>query len=327
MVSRIPQFISENSTLPLIAAPMFLVSGVEMVLAACCAGIVGSFPAPNTRSIEDLDRWMREITTSLAEARRQHPNQKIAPWAFNMLVHRSYTRRDAELELVLKYQPPIVITALGSPRDLVDTVHGYGGLVYADVNSVRYAQKSVEAGVDGLVLVAAGAGGHTGQISAFAFVDAVRGFWDGTLILGGGISTGRAIRAAQTLGADMANMGTRFIATRESMANDTYKQMLIDATIEDIVQSDGVTGVMANWLRPSLEAAGYDLKTMKKRAPMNLGDPNSSQKAWRDTWSAGQGVGAIDRVQSVANLVAELKAEYMLAVQHERSSDVWTTQG
>jgi len=236
----------------------------------------------------------------LAEARRQHPNQKIAPWAFNMLVHRSYTRRDAELELVLKYQPPIVITALGSPRDLVDTVHGYGGLVYADVNSVRYAQKSVEAGVDGLVLVAAGAGGHTGQISAFAFVDAVRGFWDGTLILGGG---------------------------RESMANDTYKQMLIDATIEDIVQSDGVTGVMANWLRPSLEAAGYDLKTMKKRAPMNLGDPNSSQKAWRDTWSAGQGVGAIDRVQSVANLVAELKAEYMLAVQHERSSDVWTTQG
>ena len=323
MVSRLPPIITEQSTLPLIAAPMFLVSGVEMVLAACYAGIVGSFPAPNTRTIEDLDRWMEAITSALAEARRQHPDHKIAPWAFNMIVHRSYTRRAAELELVLKYQPPIVITALGSPRDLVDAVHGYGGLVYADVNSVRYARKSAEVGVDGLVLVAAGAGGHTGQMTGFAFVDAVREFWDGTLILGGGISTGRAIRAAQTLGADLAYMGTRFIATRESMANDSYKQMLIDATIEDIVQSDGITGVMANWLRPSLEAAGYNLKTMKKQGAINLGDPSTSNKAWRDTWSAGQGVDTIKHVQSMAELVADLRAEYRQAIQRERNGSIF----
>lgn len=323
MSNRVPTIIAHHTTLPLIAAPMFLVSGPELVIATCRAGIVGSFPAPNTRTLEDLDQWMRQITTSLA----QHPAPKTAPWAFNVIVHRSYQRREAEREMILKHRPPIVITALGSPRDLVEAVHGYGGLVYADVNSVRYAQKAAEAGVDGLVLVAAGAGGHTGQMTGFAFVEAVRDFWDGTLILAGGISTGRAIRAAQTLGADLAYMGTRFIPTHESMADDRYKQMLIEATIEDIVLSDAITGVLANWLRPSLAAAGYDLATMKKRDVINLGDPTTSSKAWRDTWSAGQGVGAIKRVQSVAELVADLQKEYAQAVQQERLGDVWTAQG
>ncbi|MGB0385432.1 MAG: NAD(P)H-dependent flavin oxidoreductase [Ardenticatenaceae bacterium] len=324
MYDNLPDFITHNTVLPLFAAPMFLVSGPDLVLAACRAGVIGAFPAPNTRTIDVLDGWFARITAELEAARMQHPAQRIAPWAINLIVHRSYKRREAELDLVIKYKAPIVITALGSPREIVDPVHEYGGLVFADVNSVKYARKAAEAGVDGLVLVAAGAGGHTGQMTGFAFVDAVREFWDGMIVLAGGISTGRAIRAAQTLGADLAYMGTRFIATRESLASDDYRQMLVEATIEDIVTSDALTGVHANWLIPSLQRAGYTPDKLQKKGRINFDDPLSDVKAWRDTWSAGQGVGTIKQVQTVAELVADLQAQYQQAIRQERQGDAWT---
>lgn len=324
MYRNLPDFITQHTVLPLIAAPMFLVSGPDLVLAACKAGIIGAFPAPNTRTIDVLDGWLAHITAELDAARQTHPTQRIAPWAINLVVHRSYKRREAELDLVIKHKAPLVITALGSPREIVEPVHNYGGLVFADVNSVKYARKAAETGVDGLVLVAAGAGGHTGQMTGLAFVDAVREFWDGIIVLGGGISTGRAIRAAQTLGADLAYMGTRFIATHESLAHDDYRQMLVEATIEDIVASDALTGVYANWLMPSLQQAGYTSDKLQKKGSINFDNPLSDVKAWRDTWSAGQGVGTIKQVQSVANLVQALRKEYIEALRQEQRNQFWS---
>lgn len=325
MPAQLPEQVTQQTVLPLIAAPMFLVSGPDLVLAACKAGIIGAFPAPNARTIGILDNWLSCITTGLVAARAQSPQQRIGPFAANLIVHRSYQRRQAELELVIKYRPPIVITALGSPEPVVEAIHSYGGLVFADVNSLRFARKAAEAGVDGLVLVSAGAGGHTGMMTGFAFVDAVREFWDGIIVLAGGISTGRGIRAAQALGADLAYMGTRFIATTESLASDDYRQMLLDATVEDLICSDSFTGVPANFLRPSIRRAGLDPDNLKpKEKTINFDNPYSEAKAWRDIWSAGQGVGTIKQVQSVAGLVATLRQEYTEAVRRERAGDAWT---
>lgn len=301
----LPAHIAERLRLPAIAAPMFLVSGVEMVLAACKAGIIGTFPANNARTLDDLDAWMGEITRTLpADA---------PPWAMNIMVHRSYSRWEEELELVLKHRPPIVITALGSPTAVVDAIHGYGGLVWADVNSLTYAGKAAATGVDGLVLVAAGAGGHTGQIAGFAFAPAVREVFDGTIILGGGIGTGRAVRAAQMLGADLANLGTRLIACAESLAVPGYKQMLIEATAEDIITSAALTGIPANWLKASLAAAGYDAEGLKGKAEISLGRPEDTAKRWRDVWAAGQGAGDVRAVQPLAEIVDDLVADYAAA--------------
>ncbi len=322
---ELPPFISRNTVLPLIAAPMFLVSGPALVSAACCSGIIGAFPAPNARTIETLDEWLNTVSHDIYACRMSTPDQRIAPLALNIICHRTYKRRAAELELLQKYHVPIVITALGSPREVVEEVHAYGGLVFADVNSVKFAHKAADAGVDGLILVAAGAGGHTGQMTGFACVDAVRSVWDGFSVLAGGISTGRGIRAAQALGADLVYMGTRFIATRESMVSPEYRQMIVDSTVEDLVLTDAVTGVPANFLVPSFHRMGVDPATFQKpEAGINFDNPYSDIKAWKDLWSAGQGVGAIDSVQSVADVVATLRAEYAAAVTRERAGDAWS---
>ncbi len=303
----LPECLKGRYALPLIAAPMFLVSGPELVIAACREGIIGSFPTPNARTPEILDDWLSEISNRLKDATNP------APFAANIVVHPSNTRLDDDLKILEKHKVPLVITALGSPKKIVERVHGYGGAVFADVNSVRFARKASEAGVDGLVLVAAGAGGHTGNMTGFSFVPAVRSFFDGTIVLGGGISDGRGIRAAEVLGADLAYMGTRFIATEESLAHTDYRQMLVDSTIDDLIHTNAITGVHANWLRPSLERAGIDPDALENNPEIDFTDPQSGAKRWANTWSAGHGVGTIDRIEPVKNLTDRLKQEYAAA--------------
>jgi nitronate monooxygenase len=288
--------------LPAIAAPMFLISGPELVLAACRAGIIGAFPTPNARTVEILDQWLGRISGGVQAS--------DGPWAANLIMHSTYARREQDLALVVKHRAPIVITALGSPRDAVEAVHDYGGLVFADVNNLEFAAKAAAAGVDGLVLVSAGAGGHTGQLSGFAFVDSVRTFWDGIIVLAGAISTGRGVRAAEVLGADLAYLGTRFIATEESLASAEYRQMVVDCDARDIVRSAAITGVAANWLKPSLVRAGYDPAALADRDRVDFGNPQQGVKPWKNVWSAGQGVGAVEAVLPTAQLVEELAHQY-----------------
>lgn len=297
--------------LPVFAAPMFLISGPDLVVEACRAGIVGSFPASNCRTTEAFDGWLREITARLAGLRREHPAATIAPWAVNLVLHRTNPRFEADLELVLQYRPPIVITALGSPRRVVDPVHAYGGLVFADVNSVSLARKAADCGVDGLALVASGAGGHTGSLSPFAFVPAVRRWWQGAIVLGGAIGDAAGIRAAQTLGADFAYLGTRFIATSESLADPEHKRMVVDGTTDDLIVSNAFTGAHASWLRPSIVNAGHDPAALKPRVNYQFkGQLGDEPKPWKGIFSAGQGIELIDSEQSVAEIVAALKADY-----------------
>lgn len=299
-----------NLKLPVIAAPMFLVSGPEMVIAACNAGIIGSFPTPNARTPEILDQWMAQIVNELAN------NPNAACWAANLVVHSSNERLPADLACVLRHQPPLVITALGSPERVIEAIHGYGGLVFADVNSVGFARKAASAGVDGLVLVASGAGGHTGATTGFAFVEEVRQFWNGPIVLGGAISTGQAIRAAEVLGADLAYLGTALIACDESFAVSDYKEMVVAAGAEDIVPSRGITGVTANWLRQSLLAAGHDPANMPEDKKPNFENAQDDAKAWKNVWSAGQGVGAVRAREPLAKIVTRLGREYTAAVNH-----------
>ena len=290
--------------LPVFQAPMFLLSGPEMVIASCRAGIVGSFPAPNARSIEVLDSWLEQIASALAD------EANAAPWAFNLVTHRSNPRREEDLAMAIKHKAPIVITALGSPKEAVEQVHSYGGRIYADVISPDHARKAADAGVDGLALVCSGAGAHTGYLSPFAFVEEVRRFFDGEIILAGAIGSGKAIHAAQVLGADYVYMGTRFIATHECMAADDYKQMVLDSNYRDIVTSDAVTGVTANWLRGSLQNVGFDPDNMPNADEVDFSKVDPNSKRWRDVWGAGQSVGRSERLQSIAELVAELETEY-----------------
>ncbi len=296
---------------PVVAAPMFLVSGPRLVVAACRAGIVGAFPTPNARPIEMLEQWMREITESLARARDEQAPETIGPWCANLVTHSSNTRLPDDLRLVARYQPPLVVTALGSPRPAMETVHGYGGLVVADVTNLTLARKAVAAGVDGLACICSGAGGHTGSLSPFAFVSAVREFFDGLVIVGGAITDGWGVAGAIAAGADLVYMGTRFIATQESMADAAYKQMLVDSNAEDLVVSAGLTGTPASWLKPSLRARGLDPDQMPS-APKRSYDSNDVNKPtqWRDIWTAGQGVGAIKAVDTVDTVVERLRAEY-----------------
>ncbi|TCS72040.1 NAD(P)H-dependent flavin oxidoreductase [Effusibacillus lacus] len=311
MTQKLPLQISSRLTLPVINAPMFLVSGPELVMESCKAGIIGSFPSLNARTPEIQDEWMGRIKEELAAHQAANPDAKTAPWAMNIVAHRTNKRLETDMNLVLKHRPPIIITSLGSPKPIVEVVHAYGGLVFSDVISLPFARKAAEAGVDGLILVCAGAGGHAGTINSFAFVEAVREFYDGLLILAGNISSGRAILAAEALGADLAYMGTRFIATKESMASDEYKQMLIDATLEDLVYTNAFTGVHANMLKPSIRKAGLDPDNLKPKNSVDLEFiENKEVKAWKDIWSAGQGVGAVKKVQPVAELVADLQREY-----------------
>jgi nitronate monooxygenase len=294
--------------LPLVAAPMFLVSGPELVLAACAAGIAGALPAPNARSIAGLDEWLQRITQGHAELQAQ--GARVGPWALNLVTHATYDRLPAELALVERYRPPLVITALGSPAPAVERVHAYGGRVIADVNSVALARKAAAAGVDGLALICAGAGGHTGKLTAFAFVPAVRRFFDGLLVVGGSIGTGAGIRAAELLGADLVYAGTPFIAARESLASDRYRDMVVRATVEDLVLSRALTGADAYYLRESIVAAGLDPDALTGKSRVDWTDSQGQLKAWKDIWSAGQGVENVTRIEPVADIVARLEAEY-----------------
>ncbi len=293
--------------LPLIAAPMFLVSGVELVKEACNAGIIGSFPMTNARTIEDLRSWLLYLKKELQVG--------AAPYAVNMIVHTTYPRFEEERALVEEFQPPIVITALGSPSRIVETVHSYGGKVYADVNSISFAQKAAAAGVDGLVCVANGAGGHTGFLNPFVFVNSVRNFFNGTIILAGGLSTGRDILAARVAGADLCYMGTRFIAVKESLAHDDYKQMIVNSSSDDIILTDQLTGVPANFIKQSLEQAGVVIDGPSKKPDFSkMTQHDGGSKAWKDIWSAGQCVSNIHDVISVKELVNQLNNEYKSAI-------------
>lgn len=291
--------------LPVISAPMFLVSGPELVIAACKAGIGGAFPTPNCRTVADLDAWMGQITDAL--------NPGDGPWVANLITHSTNARVEEDLRLVAQYKPPIVITALGSPKPVMETVKGYGGLVFADVVNMALARKAADAGVDGLACISAGAGGHTGHLSPFAFVSAVREFFDGWLTIGGGIADGAGVAGAIAAGADMVYMGTRFLAAAESRAQDPYKQMIVDSGPDDLIVSSAITGTPASWLKPSLRAAGMD--------PDALGGPitrdysgDAAHKRWRDIWAAGQGLQKVDAIEPTAVVVDRLEAEYRAAV-------------
>lgn len=294
--------------LPVLAAPMFLVSGPRLVGACSRSGIIGSFPAPNARTVEQLQEWL-ELIVGEREAAIER-GEHWAPWMLNMIVHSTYDRFEAELELVRRFKPPIVSTALGSPARVLDAVHAYGGVVIADVVTPALARKAAAAGADGLVLVCNGAGGHTGTHNPFAFAAEVREFWDGPLGLAGAISNGRDIHAAQVLGCDFSLIGTRLVATEESLVEQAYRDMLVDCSMDDIAATRAVSGVLANWMKPSLAKAGID-PSAESRAQIDFsGNIATANKAWKHVWSAGQGVGQIRRTSSVAELVDELHQGY-----------------
>ena len=301
---------------PVVAAPMFLISGPDLVLAACKAGIAGAFPTPNARPIEVLDVWMKRITEGLAEAREHQGAHSLGPWVANLVTHSSNTRLAEDLALVARYQPPVVVTALGSPKPAIEVVHRYGGQVIADVTTLALARKAVAAGADGLACISAGAGGHTGTLSPFAFVSAVREFFDGLVVVGGGISDGWGVAGAIASGADLVYMGTRFIPTLESQAAPAYKQMLVECSAEDLIVSAGITGTAASWLKPSLRKAGLDPDQLPD-APERRYDSNQSfaAKRWTDVWAAGQGLGAIKQIEPVSQVVDRLAVEYQQAAQ------------
>ena len=314
MPEKIPLHIASKLELPVITAPMFLVSSPELVIEACKSGTVGSFPLANARTVEDLDIWMSKITEGLESARKKEPERRIAPWAVNLVVHRTNKRLEEDLNFIKKYQPPIVITSLGDPSRVVNLVHEYSGLVFSDVINLVHAKKAIQGGTDGLILVCNGAGGHAGTLNPFAFIAAIKEFWNGMTILSGGISSGRDIVAAQTLGADLVYMGTRFIATTESLAKDEYLELLIESTIEDIIYTDALSGVHANYLIPSIQRAGLDPNQLQKKGSFDWSkSKENGSKAWKDIWSAGHGVGAIKKVESVAEVVESLKTEYRQA--------------
>ena len=305
----------EGMRLPLLAAPMFLVSGPELVIAACRAGIGGAFPAPNARTLEVLEQWLARIVEETAQARAAAPGT-VGPWALNLVTHSSYDRLGAELELVDRYRPPLVITALGSPAPVVQRVKAYGGKVFADVSSLAFARKAAATGVDGLVLVSAGAGGHTGKIAPFAFVDAIREFWDGIVVLGGSLGTGGAVRAAELVGADLAYAGTPFIVASESLAAQAYRDMVVRASLEDLVLTKTFTGADAWYLRESIVAAGLDPDALVGKDKMDWSNSQGQLKAWKNVWSAGQGVNHIHAVEPTAAIVERYAAEYAAALRH-----------
>ncbi|MDD0842060.1 NAD(P)H-dependent flavin oxidoreductase [Pseudomonas sp. Gutcm_11s] len=306
----LPALFDQRLRLPVVAAPMFLVSTPPLVLACSNSGIVGSFPALNQRESSGFKAWLEEIEAGL--------QPDAAPYAVNLIVHGSNPRLQADLAICVEHKVPVVITSLGAVKEVVDAVHSYGGLVFHDVTTRRHAEKAAEAGVDGLIAVAAGAGGHAGTWSPFALIAEIRQFFDKTLLLSGCLNHGHEILAAQLLGADLAYMGTRFIATQESNADGDYKQMILDARAADIVHTPAVSGVPASFMRQSLEKAGYDLKQLQNKGDVNYGEKlkpiNDEAKAWKTVWSAGQGVGDIADVPSVTELVARLDAEYRAAL-------------
>ncbi|WP_205523447.1 nitronate monooxygenase [Rhodopseudomonas sp. BR0C11] len=314
---RLARF-GDRLSLPLIAAPMFLVSGVDLVAAACSSGVIGSFPTVNCRTTEQLGDWLGEITRRIA-AHEQASGRPAAPWCPNLIVHRSNVRLGDDLKLLLQHRPEVVITSVGSPQPVIAPLHDVGAMVLADVASIRHAERAVAAGVDGLVLLTAGAGGQTGWLNPFAFVRAVRQFFDGVIVLAGGISDGVALRAAMTLGCDLGYMGTKFIATEESLADPRYKAMLVEASADDILLTKAFTGLQTNMLRPSIVAAGLDPDDLPERGGIDIGKDidvgarEDRPKRWRDIWSAGHSASGIGGIVPIAELVAQTTAEFRSA--------------
>lgn len=298
--------------IPAIAAPMFLVSGSQLVIEACKTGIVGTFPSLNGRTVEDFEKMLQEITTALKEFEAK-TGKKPAPFGVNLIVNRTNPRVMEDLQLCIKYQVPLVITSLGAVKDLVDAVHNYGGLVFHDVIKKRHAEKAAEAGVDGIIAVAAGAGGHAGTSSPFALIKEIKSVFDGAVLVAGGINNGSDILAAQNMGADFAYMGSRFIATKESRAQQDYKEMLTKIGIDDILYTDGVSGVHANFIQQSIEKEGIDV-TEKKVEDFSKLSGNDA-KAWKDIWSAGHGVTTIKKIEKTSTIVEQLKQEYKTALE------------
>ncbi len=304
----IPASLNQNLALPVICAPMFIISNPDLVIAQCKSGVIGSFPALNARPKELLDDWLLRIKRELAA----DPN--AAPFAVNQIIHPSNDRLEHDMALCVKHEVPLIITSLSAPTQIVPHVHGYGGKVFHDVISVRHAEKALEAGVDGLILVCAGAGGHAGTLSPFALVSEIRKFYDGPIALSGSIANGQSILAAQAMGADFAYIGTRFIATTEANAVDAYKQAILDSAAKDVVYTPYFTGVHGNYLKKSIVAAGLDPDDLpvKDKTSMNFGGSRDA-KAWRDIWGAGQGVGSIDDVRPAAEVIGRMKQEYQAA--------------
>jgi nitronate monooxygenase len=305
----------KRASFPVMASPMFIISTPKLVIAQCQSGVVGSMPALNARPAAQLDDWLAEITETLAAWDAAHPEQPSAPFAINQIVHKSNDRLDHDLALCVKYQVPLIITSLGAREDVNQAVHGYGGVVMHDVINNKFAHKAVEKGADGLIAVAAGAGGHAGTTSPFALIQEIREWFDGPVALSGSIANGRAILAAQAMGADFAYIGSAFIATEEARAVEAYKQMIVDSSSADVIYSSKFTGVHGNYLRPSIVAAGMDPDALGDGDPsqMSFGSSERSGKVWKDIWGCGQGIGAIKQVVPVAELVARLKTEYATA--------------
>lgn len=312
----LPPLLEGRLTLPMICSPLFIISNPDLVIAQCKAGVVGSFPALNARPEPALAEWLDRITTELAEYNAHHPDRPAAPFAVNQIVHKSNDRLERDLELCAQYKVPITITSLGAREDVNQSVHSYGGIVLHDVIDNFFAKKAIAKGADGLIAVASGAGGHAGRLSPFALLHEIREWFDGPLALSGAIANGNAILAAQAAGADVAYVGSAFIATTEAHADERYKQMIVDSNASDIVYSNLFTGVHGNYLRQSIVNAGLDPEALPESDPskMNFGSSGSTKaKAWRDIWGAGQGVGAIKRVVSAAELVARFTDEYQAA--------------
>ena len=299
---------------PVIGAPLFIISNPKLVIAQCIAGVVGSMPALNARPAEQLETWLVEITEALAAYNRAHPQAPAAPFAINQIVHKSNDRLEHDMAMCVKYKVPIIITSLGAREEINAAAHSYGGVVLHDVINNKHAHKAIEKGADGLIAVAAGAGGHAGLKSPFALIQEIRQWFDGPLALSGSIASGSAVLAAQAMGADFAYIGSAFIATEEARATDAYKQAIVESNSDDIVYSNLFTGVHGNYLAPSIRAAGLDPLNLPESDPskMNFGGAGAA-KAWKEIWGCGQGIGSIDRVQSVADYVAQLKREYGFA--------------
>jgi nitronate monooxygenase len=299
--------------LPVIGAPLFIISNPDLVIAQCTSGIVGSFPALNARPESMLDEWLDRITSALRDWNEKHPDRPAAPFAVNQIVHRSNTRLEHDVALCVKYRVPLIITSLGARPEVYEAAHSYGGIVLHDVINLGFARKAIEKGADGLVAVAAGAGGHAGTTSPFALIQEIRGFFDGPLALSGSIATGGAILAAQAMGADLAYIGSAMIATNEANAAEAYKRMIVESASADIVYTDLITGVHGNYLKPSLAAAGLDPEHLPTSEPSKMDFGGDKKRAWKDIWGSGQGIGAIDRVVPAAEFIDRLAREYAAA--------------
>jgi len=311
-MSRI-QPVLDRLEIPVIIAPMFLVSSPAMALAACSEGVMGSFPAHSTRTREVLAQWLQETEDGLKRLEDGPRSGKIGPFALNLVVHRTNPRYEGDLELCIKHKVPVVLTSKGAPGEAVKRIHDYGGVVLHDVASQRHAEKAIEAGVDGVIAVAGGAGGHTGTINPFALVNEIRRIWDGVIVLAGGMSTGRDVLATEAMGADLAYFGTRFIPTAESIASEEYKQSILASKATDIFFTASIDGAPANYISKSLTDAGIDLDVLRKTLPSEIINAHETKKRWKDIWSAGHGVGNIDGIIGTAELCRQLKSEYQTA--------------